>query len=152
MRVTKTTRNLGKPTQVLERTFFKIPQPTLSGEYQQKFTSTLSSPCHQLIRPGFVGTDELDLSGQAEGFELAFDGLEAAPQVGRDAGGAKLPAIAQQFQDPLTPTRWRVLDLSRIGVAFSGVPNRDPLGESVPSSTAGNDILPPANNPKLRLE
>jgi hypothetical protein len=45
--------------------------------------------------------------------------------VGRDAGGAKLPAVAQQFQDPLTPTRWRVLDLYRIGVGFPGVPNRD---------------------------
>ena len=107
---------------------------------------------HQLIRSGFVGTDELDLSGQSEGFELAFDGLEAAPQVGRDAGGAKLPAVAQQFQDPLTPTRWCVLDLNRIGVGFPGVPNRDPLGESVPPSTTGNNILPPADNPKLRLE
>jgi hypothetical protein len=77
----------------------------------------------QLITPCFVRTDELDLSGQAEGFELAFDGLEAAPQVGRDAGGAKLPAVAQQFQDPLTPTRWPIFHLIRFGLGFPGYPN-----------------------------
>jgi hypothetical protein len=73
----------------------------------------------------FVGTDELDLSCQAEGFELAFDCLEAAPQVGRDAGGAKLSAITQQFQYPLTATRWCVFDLNLIRVGFPGFPNRE---------------------------
>ena len=129
-----------------------ICKPFLPCHYRIVALLRSHSPWHQLIRPCFIGTDELDLSGQAEGFELAFDGLEAAPQVGRDAGGAKLPAVAQQLQDPLTPTRWRVFDLYRIGVGFPGVPNRDPLGESVPPSTTGNNILPTANNPKLRLE
>jgi hypothetical protein len=61
--------------------------------------------------------------------------------VGRDAGGAQLPAIAQQFQDPLTPTRWRVLDLYRIGVGFPGVPNRERLRSPMSrqeSSPSGN--------------
>ena len=98
------------------------------------------SPCHQLIRPCFVGTDEFDLSGQAEGFEFAFDGLETAPEVIREAGGAKLPAVAQQFQDPLTPTRWRVLDLSRIGVGFPGVPNREPNRNHLRVSSASDRL------------
>jgi hypothetical protein len=42
----------------------------------------------------------------------------------RDAGGTTLHAIAEQFQDPQTPTRWRVLDLNRIGFGFPGDPNR----------------------------
>ena len=94
-------------------------------------TPTSHSRSHQLIGPSFAWTDELDAAGQAEGFEFAFDGLEAAAQVICNAGGSQLPAIAEQFQDPLTPTRWRVLDLNRISLGFPGVPNRDPIVESV---------------------
>jgi hypothetical protein len=39
----------------------------------------------KLIATGLAGTDELERSGQAKGFELAFDCLEAAAPVGRDA-------------------------------------------------------------------
>lgn len=91
----------------------------------------VSLSSHQLVGPSFARADELDPAGQAEGFELAFDGLEAAAQVICDAGGSQLPAIAEQFQDPQTPTRWSVLDLDRIGLGFPGVPNRDPIVESV---------------------
>ena len=69
-----------------------------------------------------------------------------------NAGGSQLSAIAEQFQDPQTPTRWRVLDLDRIGFGFSGVPNRDPIVESVSSPTTGNDVLLPADQPQLSLE
>ncbi len=44
-----------------------------------------------------------------------------------DAGGSQFPAIAEQFQDPLTPTCWRVLDLNRIGFGFPGVPYRESI-------------------------
>lgn len=64
----------------------------------------LGLAAHQLVSPSFARADELDAAGQAEGFELAFDGLEAAAQVICNAGGSQLPAIAEQFQDPLTPT------------------------------------------------
>ena len=112
----------------------------------------MKSAANQLVSPSFARADELDAAGQAEGFELAFDGLEAAAQVIRDAGGSQLPAIAEQFQDPQTPTRWRVLDLNRISLGFSGVPNRDPIVESVSSPTTGNDVLLPADQPQLSLE
>ena len=69
-----------------------------------------------------------------------------------DAGGSQLPAIAEQFQDPQTPTRWRVLDLNRIGLGFPGVPNRDPIVESVSSPTTGNDVLLPADQSQLSRE
>ncbi len=57
-----------------------------------------------------------------------------------NAGGSQLPAIAEQFQDPQTPTRWRVLDLNRIGLGFPGVPNRDPIVESVSSAAPRRSI------------
>lgn len=57
-----------------------------------------------------------------------------------DAGGSQLPVIAEQFQDPLTPTCWRVLDLNRIGLGFPGGSNRDPIVESV---STGNEITGP---------
>jgi hypothetical protein len=86
---------------------------------------TLHSRSHQLICPSFARADELDAAGQAEGFELAFDGFEAATQVICNAGGSQLPAIAEQFQDPQTPTLWRVLNLNRIGLGFLGVASQD---------------------------
>jgi hypothetical protein len=55
------------------------------------------SPCYALISPRFGATDECDHCRQTEGFDLAFDGLKAAPQMGRDASGAKLRAVAQQL-------------------------------------------------------
>lgn len=112
----------------------------------------MKSAAHQLVSPSFARTDELDAAGQAEGLKFAFYGLEAAAQVICNAGGSQLPAIAEQFQDPLTPTCWRVLDLNRIGLGFPGVPNRDPIVESVASSTTRYDVLLPADQSQLRLE
>ena len=112
----------------------------------------MKSAANQLVSPSFARADELDAASQAEGFEFAFDGLEAAAQVICNAGGSQLPAIAEQFQDPQTPTCWCVLDLNRIGLGFPGVPNRDPIVESVSSPTTGNDVLLPADQPQLCLE
>jgi hypothetical protein len=78
-----------------------------------------------------VVTDEPDLPGQAEGFELAFDCLNAAPQVDCDPEGAKIPSVDQEFEDPLTPICWRALGLNRIRAVFSGGQSINEFGRSM---------------------
>jgi hypothetical protein len=59
-------------------------------------------PAHQLVSPSFARADELDTAGQAEGFELAFDGLEAAAEVIRNACGTQLVGLENILRESKT--------------------------------------------------
>ncbi len=70
----------------------------ISHQFERKDDEIVANPTsqsrsHKLVGPSFARADELDAASQAEGFELAFDGLEATAQVTCNAGGSQLPAI-----------------------------------------------------------